>query len=157
MKTIIALAAIGTMSLGLASQAQAASLYKLSPSGNFTAKGATVLNGPGGTLNCTATFGGRVSATGGGSVTSFTAVGDPGCSALVATNLPWVAQAVNATQIAFRHVTVGIPGLFTCGSSSQTTKVTDSAGAVAFNTSLSGNCTTSGTVVTSPTVLIVHR
>ena len=153
MKSIIAIATIGALALGLASQANAASLYKLSPIGKFTASGATTLSGPAGTLSCTSTFSGTVNKY----VTGFSAVGDAGCSSLVAT-LPWPAQAINATTIAFKKVTVGIPGFFTCGGLTQKTNVTDDAnGLVGFNTSLNGGCTTSGSVQTLPKVLIVHK
>ena len=155
MKSIIAIVTVGALSMGLATQANAA--WKLSPSGNFSATGATVLSGPAGTLNCTSTFSGKVSATGAGLVTHFSAVGDPGCSSLVAT-LPWPTTAVSATQIKFHNVTVGIPGFFTCGTSPAPTPGWDDAsGLFGFNTSLANRCTTSGSVQSTPHILIVRK
>jgi hypothetical protein len=154
MKSIIAIVTVGALSMGLASEAQA-SLYKLSPVGNFTASGSTVLSAGSTTINCVSTFSGKITATGAGAVTHFSAVGDPLCSAIVAT-LPWPAVALTATTIEFKKVTVGIPGVVTCGGPTQVFKSTDNAGTVSWNAAL-GICSTSGTVVTTPSVLIVHK
>lgn len=153
MKTMIALTALTAATVALAGQADA---FKLSPAGKWTATGPTNLTANGSSISCTSNFGGTISSKGAGKVTSFSATGsNPACS-LVQATLPWKAKAISATQIKFSNVAVGIPAAgISCGPGS-IVATDNGSGAITFNSTLNpGNCQVSGTVQSTPPVVIV--
>ena len=153
MKQTIAIIAAGIMSFGTIGTAAAAG-YKLSPKNtSFTGTGNTSATKSGVTLACTANFTGKVNSTGVGSVTGGSFSGALGCSSVTLGNLPWKAKAVSATKAKIYSVTFQSP-IGNCGPSTLPTTLKN--GVISFNNvSLSGGCTVSGKITTTPTISIV--
>lgn len=152
MKKIIAFAAAGVMSFGVANSAVAA--YHLSPEGtHFKGTGQTSATKNGVTLTCNAVFHGSVNANGIGHVTSGSFSGALGCSSVTLSNLPWKAKAVSATEADIYNVTFQSP-IGNCGPGTLPTTVNN--GTITFtNQALPGGCTVSGNITTTPAISIV--
>ncbi|WP_394827377.1 hypothetical protein [Pendulispora albinea] len=129
--------------------------FRLTPvSTNFTATGSTTLKQGSMTLPCTAHFSGATDAAGGGAVTGANFSGGSICSSLGARGFPWTITADSLTQVTIRNVTVAsLAG--TCGPSTVTATYDSAAGTLTFNDAqLSGGCSVSGTLTTSPPITI---
>lgn len=152
MKTLTAVAAIALVSFGFTTTASA---FKLSPpSTSFTGSGNTSLTKSGITVPCTANFTGSINARGVGKVTGATFTGSATCQAISATGLPWKVAAKTASTAKFSAVSVSTP-LGNCGPSALTVG-DNGTGLVTFtNQILSGGCSVSGSVQTTPAVTIV--
>jgi hypothetical protein len=151
MKTAIAIVA-GLMSFGIVGISPAAAYHLTPENTSFSGSGNTSATKSGITLKCTAKFTGKVSSTGVGSVTGGSFSGEIGCSGVTLGNLPWPATAVSATTVDIKNVTFqSIIG--NCGPS--TLKTTLKNGVISFtNAKLSGGCTASGSITTSPKLAI---
>ncbi|HEY1961592.1 MAG TPA: hypothetical protein VGG69_04165 [Rhizomicrobium sp.] len=157
MKTAIAIATAGLVSLGLAATPAAA--FKLSPAGNFTADGNTSASKNGITLPCHAHFTGTISNKGVGHITSgtFTTSSGPqgACEAIVLNNLPWKTVARTATTGKIYNVQFAGPAGLNCGPGNLVVHV--KSGIVSFTTQpLPPGCTVTGKLTTNPTVSIVE-
>jgi hypothetical protein len=153
MKTFTTLAAVALVSFGFANSASA---FKLSPpSTKFKASGSTSLTKSGVTVPCTANFVGKTSAKGTGKITGASFTGSSTCTAIQATGLPWQAKAISATTANINNVSVNAGPLGTCGPSTVPVQISGS-GAITFNNVvLTGGCSVSGTVQSTPAVTIV--
>src|SRR5215469_17702572 len=153
MKTGIAIISAGLMSFGIVTSA-CATTYEFRPlSSSFTGTGTTSATKNGITLQCSATFKGKVNNVGQGSITSGTFTGALGCSSVGLKGLPWKAAAVSKTGAIIYNVTFTSP-IGNCGPSNL--KTTLSNGVVSFtNQALKGSCTVSGKLTTKPTLSII--
>ncbi len=153
MKTAIAIAAAGLMSLGIAGTTPAAAYHLIPESSSFSGKGNTSATKNGVTLACKAKFKGSVDANGVGSVTSGTFTGDLGCTSVALSNLPWTSTAKSATKANILNVTFTSP-IGNCGPTTLPVKLKN--GVISFtNVPLAGGCTVSGKIKTTPTLSIV--
>jgi hypothetical protein len=151
MKTAVIAIAAGLMSFGIVGSAAA---YHLSPENTkFSGTGNTSATKNGITLKCKAKFQGHVDANGIGYVDSGTFSGELGCTSVGLQNTPWKATATAATKATIANVTFTSP-IGNCGPGNLATKLV--SGVISFaNRPLSGGCTVSGKITTSPTVSIV--
>ncbi|MDR3507316.1 MAG: activator of alkane oxidation [Caulobacteraceae bacterium] len=159
MKTLATLSATALLALGLASQAFAAPT--LGPvSTSFTGMGTTSMTKSGITIGCNANFTGSINSTGAGQISTaaFTA-GNFLCPLITATNLPWPAAAVTAGgggagTANILTVAVSTP-LGNCGPSTLPTSI-NTTGVISFSgVPLSGGCTVSGSIQSTPHVFVV--
>lgn len=152
MKTAIAITVAGLMSFGIG--ITPAFAYHLIPeSTSFTGSGNTSATKNGVTLACKAKFNGAIDGSGVGSVTSGSFTGQLGCTSVALSNLPWKATAKKATKGTILNVTFTSP-IGNCGPTTLPVKLKN--GVISFtNAVLSGGCTVSGKIKTSPTVSIV--
>jgi len=156
MKTAIAIAAAGLMSLGNANIALAARFH-LEPPGSFKGDGKTSATKNGISLPCIAHFTGRVTNAGVGYVTggTFTDNGSLGCTSVKLTNLPWKSLAVASNKAKIFNVTFTSP-IGNCGPG--TVPVTVRNGAIRFTAvPLKGGCSVNGNIVTTPKLSIVKN
>lgn len=126
----------------------------MNPNGEpFSATGPTTLT-KGIGLNCTATFNGTITTTGIVQITSATfAAGSALCGSISAVT-PWSGQADTTTQLTINNVQVNTP-LGACGPSKVATAFSSANSSLTFNNSqLSGGCSVSGTVNTSPKFVV---
>ncbi|WP_394828109.1 hypothetical protein [Pendulispora albinea] len=127
------------------------------PSTNFTATGAMKLTKGLVTADCTATFTGSTDANGNGSVSEATFSGGLLCGNLTATGFPWAVTPTSLTNGTFDNVTVNT-SLGPCGPSNVPATYDNANGTITFtNATLSGGCTVSGTLTTTPKVTVVER
>jgi hypothetical protein len=156
MKTAIAIIAAGLVSFGIAGNAYAASKYHLEPEGTtFTGTGTTSATKNGVTLQCKAKFQGHVDDTGVGFVDSGTFSGQVGCSTVGLSDLPWQSNALTAKAAQINNVTFTSP-IGNCGPGN--IKVGIKLGKIKFtNVPLTGGCTVTGAIKTSPALSIVHN
>ena len=158
MKLLATAGTAALLTLGLAAQASA---YTFSPtSTSITGIGTSSLT-YGTTLNCNATFKGATSASGAtASVTGATFTGGTlGACALVSTVTPWTITPTSTSSVSISGVSVTVPLLgATCGPSTIAATATQNgttSTTLSWSTqSLSGGCTTSGSVTLSPQVTI---
>ena len=153
MKTAIASIAAVIMSFGIVGTTPAAA-YHLTPVGtSFTGAGSTSATKNGVTLQCKAKFQGNVDDTGVGFVTSGTFTGDIGCTSVGLGGLPWKSVAKSAKKVNILKVSFTSP-IGNCGPG--TVPVTVKNGTIKFtNVPLTGGCTISGSIKTSPPLAIV--
>jgi hypothetical protein len=151
MKTTIALIAAGLVSFAVATPAAA---YHLIPeNSSFKGTGNTSATKNGVTLACKAKFTGSVDANGVGSVTGGSFTGDLGCTSVTLSNLPWQATAKSATKGQIFNATFSSP-IGNCGPGTVPVKVKN--GVISFkNVALSGGCTITGKIKTTPAISIV--
>jgi|SRR5579862_1854546 len=150
MKT--ALAIIAGLAFGVAGVTPAFAWHLIPESSDFTGSGNTSATKSGITLKCTAKFTGDTDANGIGYITGGSFTGEVGCSSVTLQNLPWKSEAVNKTTVDIQDVTFDSP-IGNCGPSTLSTKLR--SGTVSFtNAQLSGNCTVSGKIKTSPKLSI---
>ena len=155
MKTAIAIAAAGVMSLGIA--ATPATAYHLSPtSTKFTGDGNTSATKNGITLPCHAHFTGKTTSTGQGVITggTFTDTTATGCKQVVLVGLPWKSKVKSAKKVLILNAQFNGPLGLNCGPSNVPTTL--KGGVVSFtDVPMAGGCTVSGKLTTSPTLKIV--
>jgi hypothetical protein len=150
MKTAIAI--IAGLSLGIFGITPAFAWHLIPESSDFTGKGTTSATKSGVTLKCTASFTGDTDASGIGYITAGSFTGQIGCSSVTLKNLPWKSEAVNKSMVDIQDVTFDSP-IGNCGPSTISTKL--SRGVVSFtNDQVSGGCTVSGKITTSPKLSI---
>ena len=151
MKTAAIAITAGLMSFGIVGPAAA---YHLSPeNASFTGTGTTSATKNGITLKCKAKFQGHVDSNGVGWVDSGSFTGQLGCTSVGLGNLPWKSLARTATKANIYNVAFTSP-IGNCGPGTVPTKLVD--GIIKFaNVPLSGGCTVSGKITTSPTLSIV--
>ena len=153
MKTAIALASAGLISLACISPAAA---FHLTPEGSsFSGKGWTSATKNGISLKCKAKFQGNVDDTGVGHITGGTFSGQIGCNTVALSNLPWDGTAISGKSISIDNVTFTSP-IGNCGPGTITVKL--ATGIIKFTAvPLAGGCTVSGKITTSPTLVIVKH
>ncbi|WP_394834960.1 hypothetical protein LVJ94_51520 [Pendulispora rubella] len=132
--------------------------FRLTPaSTNFTASGSMTLKKGLVTLNCTATFTGATDAAGAGKVTAATFSGGSLCSGLKSAGFPWAVVPSSTTQATVQNVTVNT-SLGACGPSNLAAAYNNTNGSLTFtNAALSGGCSVSGTLTTSPRITVVAQ
>lgn len=151
MKT--ALAIIAGLAFGIAGVTPAFAWHLVPESTNFTGKGNTSATKSGVTLKCTASFTGDTDSSGIGYITGGSFTGEIGCSSVTLKNLPWKSVAVGRYVVHIENVTFDSP-IGNCGPSTIATKLRN--GVVSFaNVQVSGGCTISGRITTSPSLKIV--
>ncbi|NIE84182.1 MULTISPECIES: hypothetical protein [unclassified Burkholderia] len=133
----------------------------MNPNGEpFSATGGTTLTKGTIVANCLATFNGTITSSGIVTITSTTFT--PASSALcgliqgsaTSTN-PWTGQADTATQLTINNAQVNASILGTCGPSQVVTTWNNGGSSLTFNNAvLTPNCSVSGTVTTSPKLLV---
>jgi len=150
MKASIAI--IAGLLFGIAGISPAFAWHLTPENKDFTGKGNTSATKSGITLKCTANFEGNVDSTGTGYVTGGSFSGELGCSGVTLGNLPWKSVAVNRNTVHIENVTFqSIIG--DCGPSTIAVKLAN--GVISFtNVQLSGSCTASGKITTSPKLAI---
>lgn len=154
MKSIIALAAVGLMSFGLANGANAAG-FKFSPaSTKFVGKGPTSATLNGVTLACTGTLKGSTNAQGVGKVTGGSFTGALGCSSVTFTGTPWKMTATTATTATIVGVDFTTP-LGSCGPANLV--VTLTGGVFSYNGAFDQCSNIQLSLKTTPTVSIVPK
>jgi len=150
MKTNFAI--IAGFAFAIAGASPAFAWHLLPESTNFTGKGNTSATKSGITLKCTASFKGDTDSNGVGYITSGSFTGEIGCSSVTLKNLPWKSTAVGRYVVDIQDVTFDSP-IGNCGPSTISTKLRN--GVVSFsNDQVSGGCTVSGKITTSPTLSI---
>lgn len=150
MKTILAI--IAGLSFGIAGVTPACAWHLIPENKSFTGSGNTSATKSGITLKCTADFDGNVDGTGTGYVNSGKFSGELGCSSVTLKNLPWKSVAVGKTAVHIENVTFDSP-IGNCGPSTIAVKL--SSGIISFsNVQVSGGCTISGKITTSPKLSI---
>ncbi|MBA3810913.1 MAG: hypothetical protein H0X27_04560 [Caulobacteraceae bacterium] len=140
-----------TAALGLATSASA---FTFSPvKKTFTATGPAALTLNGVTLNCTATFTGKVAKTGamakitGASFTDATG----SCAQVIPADLPWMVKPTGAATISINHIAASVPA---CGPAK--INATLGGGTIGINTTINpGACMINASLNTSPTISIV--
>ncbi len=151
MKTLITTAVVGLAALGYATTASALSLTPVGTA--FVATGsATLIQDK--TLVCTFTLGGATAAD--GSTATITSVSFSGgkCGSITTAGLPWVVSldavrriTIHGVQLQSIHLGRGL-----CGPSNVRANLTKSGDIVISSSGLSGLCTISSTVSTSPVI-----
>ena len=150
MKT--ALAIIAGVAFGIAGVTPAFAWHLTPESTNFTGKGNTSATKSGITLACTANFKGDTDSAGVGYITGGSFSGELGCSSVTLKNLPWKSVAVGQFAVHIEDVTFDSP-IGNCGPSTIAVKLRN--GVISFsNVQLSGGCTISGRITTSPHISI---
>lgn len=126
--------------------------FQLSPDGNFTATGPTLMSANGVTLLCTSTF--QINVTNGvGQVTAASFSGLGICPLLAGQGLPWPMQVPDASSLIINSVRVSAQGI-SCGPSSVPGTLSNSV--FTFNSTLNpGNCQVSGMLTITPPGSIV--
>jgi hypothetical protein len=153
MKTAIAIIAAGVVSVAMIGSAAAKGYHLIPESTTFSGTGKTSATKSGVTLACKAKFSGHIDANGIGYVDSGSFSGELGCSSVGLSGLPWTATAANAKKAVLANVAFTSP-IGNCGPTNLT--VTIKNGTLSFkNAALSGDCTISGKIKTSPEVSIV--
>ncbi|MDR3510707.1 MAG: hypothetical protein P4L73_03680 [Caulobacteraceae bacterium] len=158
MKILAAAGACALMTFGFAAQASALTFSPTSQPVSGT--GSTSLT-YGTTLSCSATFAGATSSTGAtASVTTASFSGGLlGACGAVTTVLPWTITPTSTSTVTISDVKVTVPLLgITCGPSTISASVTQN-GTTSTTLSwtsqtLSGGCTTSGSVTLTPQIKI---
>ena len=154
MKSIIALAAVGLMSFGLANGANAAG-FKFSPaSTKFVGKGPTSATLNGVTLACTGTLKGSTNAQGVGKVTGGSFTGAFVCSSVTFTGVPWKMTATTATTATIVGVDFTTP-LGSCGPANLVVNL--SGGVFTYNGPFDQCSNIQLSLKTTPTLSIVPR
>jgi hypothetical protein len=150
MKTAIAI--IAGLSFGVLGITPAFA-WHLTPEGkSFTGSGTTSATKSGITLNCNAKFTGKVDSAGTGYVESGSFSGAIGCSSVSLKNLPWTSAAVGRYAVHIEDVTFDSP-IGNCGPITIAVKLRN--GVISFsNVQVSGGCTISGKIMTSPKLSI---
>ena len=118
---------------------------------SFSASGSTTLVKSGITVGCTATFVGKTNADGSGAqVTSASFTGGTLCSSISAVGLPWTITAPSTSSATLSGVQVNTP-LGGCGPSTVNAGWSNSSSTLTLsNAQLSGGCTVTGTLSTTP-------
>ena len=151
MKTTIAI--IAGLSFGILGITPAFAWHLTPENKSFTGSGTTSATKSGITLKCNAKFDGNVDSTGTGYVDSGSFSGAVGCSTVTLKNLPWKSVAVGRYTVDINDVTFDSP-IGNCGPSTIAVKLRN--GVITFsNVQVSGGCTVSGKITTSPTLKIV--
>ncbi len=148
------LATLGIATATTFALATSAAAFTFSPvKKNFTASGPAALSLNGVTLNCTATFTGRVAMTGamakitGASFTDATG----SCAQVIPADLPWTMKPTGASAITINHIAASVPS---CGPDK--IHATLSGGTIGINTTINpGGCMINASLATSPTISIV--
>ena len=156
MKPIIALAAIGLVSFGLADSASAAKAgFKFSPANTkFSGAGPTSATLNGVTLACTGTLTGATNKAGVGKVTGGSFTGALGCTSVTFAGTPWKMVAASATTATITGVDFNTP-IGDCGPANLT--VTLTGGTFSYNGAFDQCSNISLTLKTTPTVTIVAK
>lgn len=151
MKTTIAM--IAGLAFATAGITPAFAWHLIPESTNFTGKGTTSATKSGVNLKCTASFTGNTDSSGVGYITGGTFTGALGCSSVTLGNLPWKSEAVGRYVVHIENAQFNSP-IGNCGPSTIATKLRN--GVVSFtNDQMSGGCTVSGKITTSPKLSIV--
>ena len=151
MKTAIAI--IAGLSFGILGVTPAFAWHLTPENQSFTGKGNTSATKNGVTLKCTAKFTGKVDGSGIGYVESGSFSGAIGCSTVTLGDLPWKSVAVGRYVVHIENVKFNSP-IGDCGPSTIAVKLRN--GVISFtNDQVSGGCTVSGRITTSPSLKIV--
>lgn len=138
-----------------ASTSASAFAVTVSPAGPISLSGSTTLTKSGNTTGCQATMAGAVSHTGEISITSAKFTGNPLCADITAAGMPWTGHVLSATGLSLDNVAVHTP-LGACGPTmvsadiAGSTKPQDDTTISLSSQSLSGGCTVSGSLTTTP-------
>jgi hypothetical protein len=155
MKSLIAIAAIGVMSFGLASGASAATKYIFSPaSTKFVGTGPTSATLNSVTLACTGSLKGASTAAGAGKVTGGSFTGELGCSSVTFTGTPWKMAATTATTATITGVHFTTP-IGSCGPANLV--VTLTGGVFSYNGAFDQCSNIKLTLTTKPTLSIIVK
>lgn len=132
----------------------------VTPAGPISLSGATALTKSGNAIGCQARLVGTISGTGEVSISSAVFTGANLCSLVTATNLPWTGHVTNASNLTLNNVgvDVAIPVIGgQCESTAinatiaQNTKQKETTIGLS-NQPLSGGCSVSGTLTTTPVI-----
>lgn len=143
-----------TLALSIAACASAFAVT-VSPAGPINLSGATTLTHSGNTVGCTANLVGQITSTGAIQITAASFRGAALCSGITARNLPWTGQVLSTTNLSLNNVAVGTP-LGACGPSSVSASITETPPPQPTtiiglsNQPLSGGCSVSGSLTTTP-------
>jgi len=126
----------------------------VSPAGAISLEGATTLVKSGVPLGCTANLVGTITSAGAIEITSAKFTGPALCSAVTAAALPWTGQVTSTAALALDGVAVNTP-LGSCGPSALNASITENApvretAIGLIGQVLSGGCTVSGSLTTTP-------
>ncbi|RKP46365.1 hypothetical protein D7S89_17140 [Trinickia fusca] len=149
----------------LVAAAAAAPAYAVTvaPAGAISLTGSTTLGKSGITIGCTANLVGTITSTGEITITSAKFSGNSLCSAVTGTGLPWTGAVLTTTGLQLHNVAVdvNVPLLGgACGPTPVAGTITENTTAKEtliglHNQLLSGGCSVSGTLQTTP-YLTVH-
>ncbi len=152
MKTAIVITAAGLMSFGIVGVTPAYATHLEPKNASFAGTGSTSATKNGITLKCKAKFQGNVDADGVGFVTKGSFTGDLGCTSVTLSNLPWKSVAKGTKKVNISNVTFNSP-VGNCGPGTLPVKLAN--GVISFTSApLSGGCTISGKIKTSPPLSI---
>jgi hypothetical protein len=153
MKFALTLAAIALVSAATAQSAQA---YSFTPkSTSFTATGSLQLTALGATVTCRTALTGATTANGLASITGARFSGTSSVCALVkAAALPWPMTARSLVRATIGGVTISGGAAGTCGPSRIAIAVTEAGKLKFHDVTLSGPCSATGSLQTSPVITI---
>lgn len=145
------------MALFLAASASAYAV-SVSPAGAISLTGATTLTKGIVSVSCTANFVGSVTSSGAISITSAKFSGGSLCTGVTASQLPWTGAVTSSTGLSLNGVAVNTL-LGACGPSTVKASITQNATlretTIGLTSqALSGGCTVSGTLTTTPFLTI---
>ncbi len=153
MKTLKAISAGSVLVLGIALSASAFAT-SITPTGPFSATGSTTLTQGPISLSCTANFTGTVNANGTATVTAASFSGATSCGVIKATGFPWTISATSVSSVNVAGITVSTP-FGNCGPSTIGASWSNTTSELSFNNAgLSGSCTVSGTLTTTPPLVL---
>ncbi len=146
------------MALFLAASASAYAVT-ISPAGPISLIGSTTLKKGIVSVSCTANMVGSVSSTGAISITSAKFAGNSLCTGITALQLPWTGDVLTTTSLSLSGVAVNTL-LGACGPSTIAASITENTTQKETtigltDQALSGGCTVSGTLTTTP-YLTIH-
>lgn len=146
------------MALFLAASASAYAVT-ISPAGPISLTGSTTLTKGIVSVSCTANFVGSVGSSGAISITSASFGGGSLCTGISATHLPWTGDVGTTTSLSLNNVAVNTL-LGACGPSTIAASITENPTLKETtiglnNQALSGGCTVTGTLTTTP-YLTIH-
>ncbi|WP_116141753.1 activator protein [Trinickia diaoshuihuensis] len=145
------------LALFLAASASAYAVT-ISPAGPVTLTGSTTLTKGITSVSCTANFTGTVSSAGAISISAAKFTGGTLCSGVTPTGLPWTGTVTSTTALKLNNVAVNTL-LGACGPSAIVGSITENTTLqettiTLTNQPLSGGCSVTGTLTTSPFLTI---
>lgn len=163
MRKLIPVAGSALALLVAAAAAAPAYAVTVSPAGAISLTGATTLGKSGISVSCTANLVGTITSSGEITITSAKFTGNSLCSVVTANKLPWTGAVLSTTALSLNNVSVdvNVPLLGgICGPSPVAASITENTTLketlIGLHSQvLSGGCTVSGTLQTTP-FLTVH-
>jgi hypothetical protein len=156
MRSTIALAVAGLVSLGLAGGASAEARYAYYPHGPVSATGDFNLTINGSTANCTASWTGHVTTSGMIMLNGVSITGAGLCGSITAVGLPWKVMPDKGNQMMFHTMQFSVTGQGPCGPGllKYITASNNGQYAIPSPSRMLGACRLSGNIVTNPVIKI---